>query len=142
MNVQLIPAIHRATHAIALQLESPPKLAVTQAEAHVLAHLVTEGDSTVAEIHRAFGHKRSTLTAILDRLEARGLIGRRTSEADRRSFLVSLTTRGERIGKVVCERLASIEGAMLARLSAGERKAVRSALAILGDMGEGDPRAK
>src|SRR5258707_637847 len=135
MNLQLIPAIHRAAHAIAVLLETPPKLAVTQAEAHVLAHLVIEGDSTVAEIHHAFGHKRSTLTAILDRLETRGLIERRTSDEDRRSFIVSLTARGTRVGMTASARLASIEGTLVARLSAGERKSLRTALAILGDLG-------
>ena len=42
----------------------------------------------------AFGHKRSTLTSILDRLEERRLIARTSDERDRRTFVVSLTKSG------------------------------------------------
>jgi DNA-binding MarR family transcriptional regulator len=108
LPLRLVPAIHRATHAVALMLEQSPDLGVSQAEAHVLAHLA-DGEATVAEIHRAFGHKRSTLTSILDRLETRGFITRVVSAEDRRSFIVGLTRQGSALAAKVYARLEGLE---------------------------------
>ena len=109
MKLQLVPALHRATHAIALMLDKAPDLGLTQAEAHVLSHLADQGEATVAEIHQAFGHKRSTLTSILDRLEARQLISREVSVEDRRSFVVTLTRQGRSLAAKVAAHLEAFE---------------------------------
>ena len=109
MTLRLIPALHRATHAVAMLLDHSPELGVTQAEAHVLAHLAEGGKATVAEIHHAFGHKRSTLTSILDRLEARELITREVSANDRRSFVVALTRQGRSLAAKVAAHLEALE---------------------------------
>ncbi|MBV9480826.1 MAG: winged helix-turn-helix transcriptional regulator [Acidobacteria bacterium] len=76
---------------------SRPISASTRREAHVLAHLATFGDSTVNNIHKAFAPKRSTLTSILDRLAARGLITRHSSEADRRTIIIRLPAGGRNL---------------------------------------------
>jgi DNA-binding MarR family transcriptional regulator len=114
MPLRLIPEIHRATHRIGLYLERLSELGVTQAEAHILAQLVSHGDSTVAELHRALAHKRSTLTSILDRLVARGLAVREVSEEDRRTFVVRLTRRGRTVAAEVYARLEALEARVLA----------------------------
>jgi DNA-binding MarR family transcriptional regulator len=114
MPLRLIPEIHRATHRIGLYLERMSELGVTQAEAHILAQLVSHGDSTVAELHRALAHKRSTLTSILDRLVARGLAVREVSEQDRRTFVVRLTRRGKSVAAEVYARLEALEARVLA----------------------------
>lgn len=94
MRLELIFGIHRATHRIGLYIQRhEPDL--TQAEAHILCHLHEAGNSAVADLHRAFAHKRSTLTSVLDRLESRGWITRQTSRQDRRSFIVGLTRTGK-----------------------------------------------
>ena len=49
---------------------------------------------TIGQLHRAFAHKRSTLTSVLDRLVERGLVTRQSSREDRRSFVVALTRSG------------------------------------------------
>ena len=109
MTLRLVPALHRATHAVALLLDRASELGVTQAEAHVLSHLADRGDVTVADIHQAFGHKRSTLTSILDRLEARELITREVSAEDRRSFVVALTRQGRSLAGKVSAYLETLE---------------------------------
>ena len=109
MTLRIVPAIHRATHAVALLLDQSADLGVTQAEAHVLSHLSDRGPSTIAEIHEAFGHKRSTLTSVLDRLEARQLITREVSAADRRSFVVALTRQGRPLAAKVSAHLERLE---------------------------------
>src|SRR5260370_31369588 len=87
----LIPALHRATHSVSVYIARNSALEVTQAEAHILSHLWVEGESTVAQLHRAFGHRRPTLTSILDRLADRRLIPREGSETDRPTLAVVLT---------------------------------------------------
>jgi DNA-binding MarR family transcriptional regulator len=92
--LRLVFAIHRSTHRIGLFIgRHMPDL--SQAEAHILCHLIESGDASIGDLHRAFAHKRSTLTSVLDRMVARRLVTRKTSEADRRSFIVSLTRAGK-----------------------------------------------
>ena len=109
MTFRIIPAIHRAAHAIAILVDRAAELGVTQAEAHVLSHLAESGASTIAEIHQAFGHKRSTLTSVLDRLETRELITREISAEDRRSFVVRLTRQGRSLAAKVSVHLEGLE---------------------------------
>ncbi|MBV8369651.1 MAG: MarR family transcriptional regulator [Candidatus Eremiobacteraeota bacterium] len=127
-HLTFIPQLHRATHAVALALAADPQLDVSQAEAHVLAHLHESGPARISELHERFGHRRSTLTSVLDRLEQRALIARKNDPADRRSFIVSLTPRGRSLAAAVHRALLEIERAALAGLSKGKRAQVRAAL--------------
>lgn len=121
MTLALIPRLHRATHAIALALASDPKLDVTQAEAHILAHLHETGEARISELHARFGHRRSTLTSVLDRLERRKLIDRRTDPENRRSFIVAPTRAGRTTAAAVHRTLSAIEHEALADLSNARR---------------------
>lgn len=112
MRLQLVFGIHRATHRIGLYIQrNVPDL--NQAEAHLLCHLHEAGDSTVADLHRAFAHKRSTLTSVLDRMEERALIRRESNKEDRRSFVVSLTRSGKAKAAKVHRVLERLEAAAL-----------------------------
>lgn len=113
MAPRLIPHIHRATHRIGLHIERLDEPRVNQAEAHVLAHLAAAGEATIGQVHRAFGHKRSTLTSILDRLEERKLIVRTSDARDRRTFVVSLTRAGRTAAARVSEHLQAFEAEAL-----------------------------
>jgi DNA-binding MarR family transcriptional regulator len=104
----LIVAIHRMTHQLAIALERG-ELGVDQPEAHVLSHLAEHDEATVTEIHRTFGHKRSTLTSVLDRLEAKGLVERVVNTADRRSFIIKLTANGRVIARRVQSWMRKLE---------------------------------
>jgi DNA-binding MarR family transcriptional regulator len=117
MPLRLIPPIHRVTHGVALSLDRTRALGVTQAEAHVLAHLADYGDSTVGDVHRAFAHRRSTLTSVLDRLASRRFIQRRRGEKDRRTYVLALTPSGRRVAVRVRAHLARIEQRALRRVS-------------------------
>jgi DNA-binding MarR family transcriptional regulator len=128
MALRLIPHVHRAAHRIALHIQRLAGRPVTQAEAHVLAHLVEAGDATVAEVHRAFGHRRSTLTSILDRLEVRGLIVRHTDARDRRTFVLSLTREGRALARRITSHLEKFEAEILAHTSARDLQAVKRVL--------------
>src|SRR5262245_35953168 len=97
-SFHLIPALERATHAVALWIERAfADLRLTQAEAHVLAALGEIAPCSINDLHHRFGHKRSTLTSLLDRLEERGWVRRATHPASRRLTLVELTEDGRLI---------------------------------------------
>ena len=131
-RLSLVPGIHRATHRIGLWLDAAqPPLGVTQGEAHLLAHLFEAGPSSVAELHQAFAHKRSSLTTYLDRLEESGHILRLPHPQDRRSFLVSLTAKGSALSRRVQQRLLQLEASALRGLGRGEVSALHAALTAL-----------
>jgi DNA-binding MarR family transcriptional regulator len=131
MPLRLIPEIHRATHRIGIYLENIPDLGITQGEAHILSHLAAAGDSTIAELHRALAHRRSTLTSILDRLAARGFITRDTGAKDRRTFVVGLTKKGKKVAGEVYRELAQLEAQALARISRENLRSLNSVLQSL-----------
>ncbi|MEW6272638.1 MAG: MarR family transcriptional regulator [Thermodesulfobacteriota bacterium] len=114
-----MPALHRATHRVGLHLQAA-RLGVSQGEAHVLAQLDAEGPTTIAALHAAFAHRRSTLTGILDRLVEANLVRRDVHADDRRSFVVSLTPRGRALGRRVHDALAKLEDRALKRVRAAD----------------------
>jgi DNA-binding MarR family transcriptional regulator len=131
MPLRFIPHVHRATHRIGLHIERLGSPAVSQGEAHILAHMAAHPDSTVADVHRAFAHKRSTLTSILDRLEARGFIVRATDPRDRRSFRIKLTRKGRTVAGRVSRHLEAFEDRVLQRASPRDLQAFRRVLDAL-----------
>ena len=132
-RLTLIPSLHRAVHAVALALAADPELDVNQAEAHILAHLRETNRAGISELHQRFGHRRSTLTSVLDRLETRGLIERASDPDDRRAFVVSLTPAGRTLATRVHRVLAEVERAALAGVSESQRSAVVRVLDAFGD---------
>ena len=112
----IVPALERATHAVALWVErSFSDLRLTQAEAHVLAYLAYHAPCSSNDLHRGFGHKRSTLTSLLDRLEGRGWIERAAHPTSRRLVLVRLTDAGLEVARRVSATLRDLERRVLAR---------------------------
>lgn len=127
MPLELIFGIHRATHRIGLYIQRhAPDL--TQAEAHILCHLHESGESPLSALHRAFAHKRSTLTSVLDRLDAQGLITRESSQTDRRSFVIALTSPGKKKAARIHKKLAILESEAM---RATDRRAVEACSQVI-----------
>jgi len=125
MSFDLIALLHRATHAVSLQIAEIPDTDVNQPEAHILAHLHATGTSRVGGIHVAFGHRRSTLTSVLDRLEDRKLIKRTADVHDRRAIVVSLTPGGKAVATRVYRALSDAEAKVLRGFSKQQIAAFR-----------------
>jgi DNA-binding MarR family transcriptional regulator len=130
MSLRFVPAVHRATHRIGLYLAATGE-GGSQGESHILAHLASSGPATIAELHRGLAHKRSTLTSILDRLTARGLITREVGAADRRTFVITPTAKGRAAARRVHDHLAALERAVSGRVSADELRACLRVLGII-----------
>ena len=131
MPLRLVHPVHRATHRIGLYLDDLRERGLTQGEAHILALLAHSRRANVADLHRGLAHKRSTLTSILDRLAARGLITRSVGETDRRTFVVRLTARGRRLAQRVQRHLSALERAVVRRVSAANIKGFNKVVAAL-----------
>ena len=88
-------SLHRATHVtIHALVKSLATLELGPAEINVLACLAAASPVPAGLLGTATGTKPSTLTSVLDRLAGRGFTAREVDQADRRSFLVSLTPAG------------------------------------------------
>jgi DNA-binding MarR family transcriptional regulator len=99
--VAYLAELHRAVHAVGSFLDARLEGEVSQPEALVIVHLHGRGPSTINDVHRAFLHRRSTLTSVLDRLESKGLVRRSTAAGDRRSIRLELTARGMRAADAI-----------------------------------------
>ena len=131
MPLRLVHPVHRATHQIGLYLDDLRERGLTQGEAHILALLAHSRRANVADLHRGLAHKRTTLTSILDRLAARGLITRAVGETDRRTFVVRLTAKGRRLAQRVQRHLSALERAVVCRVSAADMKGFNKVVAAL-----------
>ncbi len=126
--LRLIPEVHRATHRVGIFLDS---LGITQGEGHILSHLAASGDTSIAELHRALAHRRSTLTSILDRLAERQYISRESDPKDRRSFIVRLSAKGKTVAARAHRELARIEQGALKSVTGREFQSVVKVLHAL-----------
>jgi DNA-binding MarR family transcriptional regulator len=129
---ELVPALERATHLVGVYLERRiAPLEITQAEAHILARLHRGGGVSPNELHRLFGHKRSTLTGVIDRLEARSYVKREINPADRRSFIISLTSEGEKAAATVSDAIGELERKIASHLSSRDLSSLTALLEAL-----------
>jgi DNA-binding MarR family transcriptional regulator len=67
---------------------------ITPGQFGVLALIEANPGISQSALARALGTERSTMVAVLDQLEARGLAERRIAEHDRRSHALELTAKG------------------------------------------------
>lgn len=103
---------------------------LTTGEFEVLAALRrADGPLRAREVATVTSSAGATVTKRLDRLEAAGLVERRTLERDRRGVLVSLSTRGRALVDEVLPEHTGRESDLLAGLSPAERDTLAGLLA-------------
>lgn len=96
---------------------------------------------TLGHIARMQGVTPATATTLVTTLETRGWVTRQSDPEDRRRVIVTLTEGGSEVlaaGQRVAE---SAMAEMLAPLSAEQLGALLAGLAVLNDIGSGDPCA-
>jgi DNA-binding MarR family transcriptional regulator len=123
-------ASQRVRRYLAAQLD---QLGVTEIEAHLLARLASKGPCSVAEVQGAFGLRPSTLTNALDRLERKGFLLRQIHPADRRTFLLALTTPGREAARLVVAEVDVLEARVTGRVSADQLAAFHAVVAAIED---------
>lgn len=99
-----------------------------------ILHRLEQGGSVHArELSRTLRVHPSNLVALLDQLEADGLIARRRDPADRRRQIIKLTPAGTKRLRLAAAAVAEVEQELLSPLSAEERRQLHSYLEQLAD---------
>lgn len=101
----------------------------------------TEPGLDQARIAAAIAYDRATIGGVIDRLEAKGLLSRKVSEADRRARVVHLTEEGEALLQGFRPVVEAAQAEILGPLDVAERQAflalARRALGLGGKGTEG-----
>jgi DNA-binding MarR family transcriptional regulator len=109
----VIPQLHRAVHSVGTWTEQTlAEEHIGQADALVLTHLVRHPNSSINDLHHQFGHRRSTLTNIVDRLERQSLLQRVHDPHNRRLVRLELTPQGVATAHDVTELFDWLEKAI------------------------------
>jgi DNA-binding MarR family transcriptional regulator len=107
-------------------------LPVTRRALEVLQHLSASGPLTVGEQAAHLGLRRNSMSELLQRLEAKGLVARIRDERDERQVLVWLTDAGRdvvsRVGQVLAPDLIA---QVMSTLSPEERAVVVRGVELL-----------
>lgn len=104
---------------------------LTPSQLVVLKELAAKGAAQPGELARAAGLKQATISILLDRLQARGLIRRTRGAADRRTVQVQITPEGRAMFAGAPDLLQAEFGARFARLPDWEKAYINAALTRL-----------
>jgi DNA-binding MarR family transcriptional regulator len=110
---------------------------VSGRELAVLLVITAEPPASQLEIATGMRVDRTTMVALIDELERKGLVERRPDPADRRRNVVALTRAGHTTTRRAAAAADRAERAFLAPLSPDEIATVRRALRLLALPGEG-----
>jgi DNA-binding MarR family transcriptional regulator len=104
------------------------RLGLSFAQAHALRLLDPEEPLPMSALAERLFCDASNVTGIADRLEARGLVRRQSSEGDRRVKALTITPAGTKLRKQVMELMSQPPDA-IAALSEADQRALRDILA-------------
>jgi len=121
-----IRRIVRAAEFAARDLQRSAGLTASQMV--VMQIIAREGEPGAGAIAEAARLSQATVTALLDRLEERGLVARRRSTADRRRVAVALTDAGRAVLSETPDVLQNRFAARFERLEDWEQAAMVAAL--------------
>ena len=127
--LRYLSPIHKATRQVSVHMERQMEgTGLAPQEGHLLSYLRSYAPCPIAEIVTVFGLRGSTATAVLDRLEERGLAFRRPNPDDRRSFLLDLTAEGKRIAEEVQQHVERLENAIARRVTREDEEGFRNVM--------------
>lgn len=101
---------------------------LTLPQADVLFTLGNTRGMTCKELGERTLITKGTLTGVLDRMEQKGLVRRRSSPEDGRSFLISLTRRGEAAFEEIYPRHIALLRERFGQVSRDELERTRATL--------------
>ncbi|NPV58899.1 MAG: MarR family transcriptional regulator [Actinobacteria bacterium] len=111
---------------------------ITFAQFKAILLLSKAGSQTLGQLSEGLSRARCTVTGLVDRLEAKGLVKRKRSREDRRLVYVSLTDKGKELAQELREKvvpeITRLGERIMARLTETEAAAL---LGALGKLNEG-----
>jgi len=91
--------IYLVTESRRLSKEEATRNGVTPTQLSVLKLLQEIGDLSLGSLSKEIKAHNSTVTGIVDRMEAAGLVERARSDEDRRVWIIRLTTAGRKVAE-------------------------------------------
>jgi MarR family 2-MHQ and catechol resistance regulon transcriptional repressor len=133
-GVHVFLVLWKALRAVQAYAEkSITDLQMCSSDFAVLEALLHKGPLPVNEIGKKIQLTSGSITVAVDRLEKRGLVGRRAHGTDRRARIVHLTVEGKKqITRIYAEHAADMEKLAAASLTKAERKTLISLLKKIG----------
>ncbi|MCC6996198.1 MAG: MarR family transcriptional regulator [Deltaproteobacteria bacterium] len=125
--------IYLQTESRRLARESADRLGVTPTQLNVLKLLDEIGELSMSSISTRLGAKNSTVTGIVDRMEADDLVERVRGADDRRVYKIRLSARGQKIARAVSITPWELLHDAVARLPAADKD---NLLRILGKLAD------
>lgn len=107
--------------AVALFLQETEEYGLTPVQYAALQTVSNTPDVDQRTLARSIGHDTTTIGGVVDRLESRGLLVRKTTPDDRRVRLLALTEEGRALLDAVAPSVLRAQARILAPLSVGER---------------------
>ena len=104
------------------------EIGIDPREVGALGVLVTEGPHSQQRLGGIMGIDRSTMVAVTDGLESKGLVRRERNPRDRRAYALVATPRGHRLLARATEAVEQAESEFLAGLPAAERRRLKHLL--------------
>ncbi|MDI7252994.1 MAG: MarR family transcriptional regulator [Actinomycetota bacterium] len=108
---------------------------VTFVQLRAILLLSKAGSQTLGQLSEGLSRARCTVTGLVDRLEAKGLVRRRRGRGDRRVVYVSLTEKGRELAEELKEKvvpeIARLGERIMGRLTESEAAALFAALGKL-----------
>jgi len=117
--------------AVAIFLQETEASGITPVQYAALQAVTNQPGIDQRTLARSIGFDTSTIAGVVDRLEARGLMQRNTSPADRRMRLLTVTAAGAALLAEVQPGMLRAQQRMLAPLPEGERDAFMRMLRTL-----------
>ncbi|GAA2752127.1 MarR family winged helix-turn-helix transcriptional regulator [Amnibacterium kyonggiense] len=82
----------------------------------------------MAELAQGLGLDRSSVTGLIDRAQAKGLVERVAEEGDGRGVRVVLTAEGQRVAALLADRVSELLADAVAPLSPAMKRSLREGL--------------
>lgn len=139
VEIEVLSALRRLIRATDLDAKKLARQTeLTTSQLLVMELLAVENELTVGAIAERVGLAQGTVTTMIDRLEARGLVARRKSNSDRRQVKVSLQADGQRLLGEAPTALQTRFLTNFAHLQEWEKTAILSSLQRLVDLMEAE----
>jgi DNA-binding MarR family transcriptional regulator len=104
------------------------EIGIEPREVGALGVLVTEGPHSQQRLGSIMGIDRSTMVAVTDGLESKGLVRRERNPRDRRAYALVATPRGHRLLARATEAVEQAESEFLAGLPVAEQRRLKHLL--------------
>lgn len=130
------------THRIGVLQDGLVQTSFSLAEARVLFELANRDRLTAKDIGEALGIDQGYLSRILRGFSERGLVSRVSSPTDRRTTLLSLTTKGRVAFGKIDQRSEREVAAWLGRLAPGDQTQVIAAMNAIEGLLNGEARKR